>query len=208
MKNFIELLFKKIWWNNNTNIIFCKKLTDEFSYLSRGHVLFKVVGASDILWLVSQLTHLGNNAEKILKQQFNRKDFSIVGVPLNDRNKIIFSAWLSHNDFAFNFLNLVESVGNISLRRVWVSPDYRKKGIATNGVKFCKKVAFEEGFTKIWSFVQAENFPSISLHKRLDFVQFGMIKIFMRFGQRYATYYNVDNQRVVKKKIPIDISKL
>ena len=204
-------LWKRIatWaWRTREYVFLNKSLSNEISDVESEEVYFQISRDDDIPWLCQNMQHLGENAEKIIRQQFVGKDVTIVGRSKENPELMAFSAWLSNGDFAFNLLKNVVSPGDVSIRRVWVPPAMRKKGLATFGMRYAEFAASRNNVRKIWSFVETDNINSLKLHDKLGYSTLGRIKMIKRFGRSSAKVKFNSGIKWQSYAVPSDRTKL
>ena len=169
---------------------------------------FRRATQADTPWIVNAMTHLGEKADKIISQQFDGRDLTIIGVSHENDKQLCFSAFLSFDEFAFTLLKDSVLDSDLSIRRIWVPPTSRKQGIATLGLNYANFIASQIGSKNIWSFVKESNIPSVKLHKKHGYRKFGKIRILTRFGRRYSMVKKVEKKKWKVHPIPRKISKL
>jgi hypothetical protein len=195
-------------WKTVDNVVFVKTLTDKSSIPKSEAIGFRNADVADMPWLCRNMAHLGSKAELILGQQFVGNDVTIIGMTKEQPDVLAFSAWLSHDDFGLSLLGGDVAPGDVSVRRVWVPPIMRKRGFASLGMEYAEHAAMQVRARRIWSFVEVDNIPSIGLHKKGGYSEFGHVKLKMRFGTRLATTIFNDSRRSITQEIPTDKAKL
>lgn len=169
---------------------------------------FRKATEADIPWLIDNMSHLGEKGDKVISQQFKGNGFTILGSTLKNNRKLVFSALLSYDEFAFTLLQSSIMVSDLSIRRIWVPPSMRKQGLATLGMKYAVHIASQVGSNNIWSFVKESNIPSVKLHKNHGYVTYGHIRLLTRFGFKYAKVKKIKEKRWEVYPIHREISKL
>jgi GNAT superfamily N-acetyltransferase len=154
------------------------------------------------------MSHLGDAAQVILKEQFvNSADLTTIGVA-TESAQIVFCAWVSVDHLGLSLIDSDEQGRNASLRRVWVPEAYRCKGIASLGLEFTEQQAEASGFENMWSFVLIDNVASRQLHKKLGYEQRGDAHIVTRFGRRYARWRLGNVRQWRQMRVGDDVSGL
>lgn len=195
-------------WKTTDHVVFCKPLASDATVRESPDINFRIAEETDFQWMCDNMSHLGEKAEFIIRQQYAGKDVTVVGSTNEEPDIMAFSTWLSHDDFAFTLLGDAVATNDVSVRRVWVPPVMRKRGFASLGMSYLEHAAFQIGARKIWSFVETDNVPSLLLHEKLGYAEYGHIKLLMRFGRRYASTMPAAHDKWTTQRVPVEVSKL
>jgi len=207
-------------WNTKEYVAYFKSLVDAPPDTAGkdGEFLFRVATAEDIAWMSE---HLGTwaswcrggapvaNVDEVVREQFAEQDITVVGAENRPDGALVYVVWLCRNDFVFTLLpNDMTAGSKMSVRRVWVPPDRRGKGIATDGQLFAEAAATARGLKGFWSFIQTENSGSLALHQKLGYEERGRACIRTRLKRRYAgvRFEPAEDWRMVR--IPYSMSHL
>jgi GNAT superfamily N-acetyltransferase len=196
-----------VWWRHKY-LVYRKSLCQVILPVDLPGIQFRVATSEDIPWLCGQMTQLGNRAEKILSQQFQRGDMTVIGVSEDEPQELVFSLWLSQEDFGLKLLNDGVGVEDVSIRRVWVRPTHRRMGLARQGLSFAEYVTKEAGISQLWSFVQENNVPSRKLHEKREFEDFGRIRFVKILWKRFARTRTNKQRKWTVCELPKGIVKL
>jgi len=116
--------------------------------------------------MCDQRDDLGDNAEQIISPQFNEADITAIGMTEDNQAELVFSVWISHEDYFLSLLDTYVGEADASLRRVWVRPVRRRSGLATMGLSFAEYAAKEVGIPRLWSLIVHDNMASRRLHEK------------------------------------------
>ena len=121
-------------WNRKEYVVYLKTLEEIDSISDDLDVMFRLASTVDIPWMSDNSTHMGDAAEQLLRQQFlHTRDLTVIGVSKDQSHTLVFSAWLSFEDFGLTLLGDHARSGDVSIRRIWVPPTHRRKGLASRG---------------------------------------------------------------------------
>lgn len=158
--------------------------------------------------MCDQRDDLGDNAEQIISPQFNEADMTAIGVTEVNRPELVFSVWLSHEDYGLSLIDDHVGSKDVSIRRVWVGAALRNMGLATQGLAFAEHAARKEGIPRFWSFVLENNVPSRRLHEKMRYADFARIELVKQFRGRYARFRTVEQNQWCVRVLPNGIVKL
>lgn len=82
---------------------------------------------------------LPGEAEKLTAQQFADGGLTVLGVLAEDTDVLAFSTWLCRTDFALTLLGDAAEPGEFSIRRIWVPPALRSRGLASKGLAYAAR---------------------------------------------------------------------
>jgi len=196
-------------WLTKCWVAFCQDV-EEFQPPAEGQpgIDFRRAEASELDSLAEMSQHMGPSARKILAEQFLcPQDITMIGTD-TETGKLVYHTWLSHECTGLKLLGDWAHRPAASLRRAWVPPALRRKGIATVGFRILLSAAAEEGVRQIWSFVLPDNIPSMRLHQRLGFRQTGNIHLKARFGHKFLVGHCDGQQDERRVDVPGDFRTL
>ena len=195
-------------WSRKKYIVYRKDLCTADQPSRLPGVRFRLAGIQDIPWMCDQRDDLGDKAEPILRQQFQGTDMTAIGVTEGNRPELVFSVWLSHEDYGLSLLE--DNVGSedVSIRRVWVGVSRRNMGLATQGLAFAEHAARKEGIPLFWSFVLENNVPSRRLHEKMRYADFARIELVKQFRGRYTRFRTIEQDQWHVRALPNGIVKL
>ncbi len=148
-------------------------------------VTFRPADAAELDSLADRAKHMGPNARAILAQQFVcPDDITLIGIDI-ETGRLVFHTWLSYEDVGLELLGDWLRRPAVSLRRAWVDPLRRGKGIATIAFRRLLATAAADGISEVWSFVRPANTPSLRLHDRLGFDRPVRICLKARLGRKH-----------------------
>lgn len=195
-------------WSRKKYIVYRKDIcTADHPSLLPG-VRFRLAGIHDLSWMCDQRDDLGDKAEPILRQQFIGKDMTAIGVKEGNQPELIFSTWISHEDYCLILLDDYIGNGDASLRRVWVRPTQRRTGLAKQGFSFVEYAAKEAGIPRLWSFALQDNVASINLHEKMGYRVCGHIHLIKRLQKRYVKIFTVWQRRCSVRMLPEGVVRL
>lgn len=203
------LNLKKRIYKSRNYIFFEKRLTNSCRDVNSNEYAFRIATKKDIHWICKSMDyHNDDLGQELINQQFQNNDITIIGWIHDRYESLVFSAWLSKDDYGLKILGDLVDGTDYSVRRIWVPPAQRKKGIASLGMKHVELVAFSSGAKKIWSFVDENNYSSLLLHSKLDYTRVGKLALIRKWGRTIAKIDLEDTGQCKYFKCHNDIVKL
>ncbi|MGB2753735.1 MAG: GNAT family N-acetyltransferase [Phycisphaerae bacterium] len=200
---------RSLAWRRWEYVVFRKVLGEEVAGALQVDVEFRVAGPEDIPWISRQIDHLTDaQAERLLKEQFQGRDITVVGVSAGAEPGLMFSAWLSHDGLDLRALGDRVGPDDVSIRRVEVPERCRRRGLATRGMRFAEQAAWKAGRRRIWSLVLTDNVASLGLHQKLGYEDRGRVRLVRWFGKCYVRTRLAGDLRWSKVRVANDVSKL
>jgi RimJ/RimL family protein N-acetyltransferase len=159
---------------------------------SNPDVLFRVAEREDVATLVAALEHWGDEREARIRELMDAGDFAIVGLDPLDPSRAMCVTWLSRRDRFFRMLHGAQpGQDEICSRKLWVPPEYRRRGLARKALKSIRRAAHEQGARRVWAFVLSDNIASRRLHETSGYELHGVLRWGRRWGRRFAEYRSV-----------------
>jgi len=181
-------------------------------------VRFFVAGPQDIGRLAGQLGQWATwcnggkptpDASGVLAEQFANGDMTVVGVEDKPDGAAVAILVYSRKDFSSDLLgDSFNSQSHAAVRRGWVAPEHRGRGIAAAAAEFAHAQAARNGIGGIWAFVLVENAASRRLHAKLGFKEAGLTKIVTRFKRRRVGIRLGESAAWSFRRIPFEQSGL
>jgi GNAT superfamily N-acetyltransferase len=207
-------------WNTKEYVTYFKSLVDppSDSAWQNDEFLFRIATVEDVPWMSEHLHAWASwcrggapvaNIDEVVREQFGQRDITVVGAENRPDGALVYVVWLCHDDFAFTLLpDDATAESHMAVRRVWVPPDYRGKGLATGGQVFAEGAATARGLKGLWSFVRTDNPGSLALHQALGYEDRGRARIVTQLKRRYAGIRLDPAADWPMKRIPYSISHL
>jgi RimJ/RimL family protein N-acetyltransferase len=158
--------------------------------------------------MCDQRDDLGDNAEQIISPQFNEADITAIGMTEDNQAELVFSVWISHEDYFLSLLDTYVGEADASLRRVWVRPVRRRSGLATMGLSFAEYAAKEVGIPRLWSLIVHDNMASRRLHEKMGYQLCGRIQLIKLFYKRYVKIHTVWQRVSSRRMLPKGVVRL
>jgi len=189
-------------WNCQKYVVYRKDLVkvDRASHLNG--VEFRLATDEDIPWICAQMDHLKEHADGIVRAQFLGSDLTVIGVTAGNPPELVFSVWLSREDFGLKLLGDLVGKHHLSVRRVWVRPTRRRSGLAAQGFISTEQLAMGVGISHLWSFVTEDNIASRGLHEKMGYEDVGRIRSIKRFRRRYVKCRTMGQRRWKVQALP------
>jgi ribosomal protein S18 acetylase RimI-like enzyme len=199
---------KRSVWECQKYIVYRKSSDEVRCESSSGNVHFRLATIDDLPWIVEQMAHLGDTAEKVLREQFDGRDMTVIAKSTTARPELVCMMGISHEDYGLRLLGDEVGPDDVSFRRLWVRPTWRRRGLAERCMQFSGEAARNEGAPQLWSFVLENNTASCLLHRKLHYDDFGRIRLINRLGSRIAKTQTVAKERWTVAELPDRIVKL
>jgi hypothetical protein len=195
-------------YNAKTYGVYVVNLDEPTSQALESPWAFREASPNDIEWICKGLEHLGERGPSLISQQFDHGDITVVGTPRSELETLSYIAWLSHEDFGLSLLGNQVNTNDVSIRRVWVPPQFRRQGIGTLGQRFSEQCALSGGSKHIWSFVLVENVASSRMHESMGYRLHSHVTLAKYGNRRYAKVSNSDGTLFQHIRISSDVTKL
>lgn len=196
-------------WRNTYWTAFCQDVSEyELPADGLDGVTFRHAQVAELDSLADMARHMGPSARKILAQQFVcPDDITLIGIG-TETGKLVYHTWLSYGCPGLEVLGDWAQRPAASLRRVWVEPSWRCRGMATVGCSTILGAATANGVRQAWSFVHPSNTPSLRLHEKLGFCRVGQIHLKARFCRKHLIVRCDEHEGERRIDMPLDFAIL
>lgn len=187
-KNGINKLLRYFYhyiWTKYIYVCFRKKLTEpvERSLDIYGLKFEAIVSGEkgEYPWNESleKLSSIYSEQKKRSSSWYENGDIVIVG---KVGNILVYRSRLTNTDWLFNYMPTLLRKKSLYHTDVYVAPNWRKRGVAQDGLLFAEKISYEHNFQNIYAFVRQQKDASLSLHRKSDYEEFGKIIFKKIFG--------------------------